>query len=468
MMNRTFHSIAASAIIALSVCMAISSMAEEAHRTIIIDTDMGLDDVRAVFVILAEPAVDIEAFISIEGSASLGKGTDNLIGLLEKMGAVDAPVLKGRRYAEHEPPRWRGTANSLAGHPFPPPRDLTAKDGSPENIIALIDSSSDPIDYLALGPIGNLALMEGSSPGSLGRLASIWIPVSIHQGEAVEAWNLSFDPGSIDIVAANARNIIFIDIASFGIASGPDELLGSVHGDGIAAHWIEEICSSAGSHLMLYDELAALAMIRPDMISIGHQRHSLIVETNGPMRLEADHEGSVRVARFVDSEKAAGELVRLWESGGGASHMHQAAEPIEPGRYIKAFHGHLGPYLVLGYRMGRQALAELDSPGHFGVSVVVHSALEPPRSCLIDGIQLGSGCTLGKRNIEVAGTDGPAYAVFKNDRGLEVTIRLHNGVPALIGRLIEESGVEEAGALIMEMRSDDLFEITRPASRPAP
>ncbi len=67
---------------------------------------------------------------------------------------------------------------------------------------------------------------------------------------------------------------------------------------------------------------------------------------------------------------------------------------------LAAFHGHLGPYVVLGYRIGRFARMHFCSDP-FQMSAQVYCRGVPPESCLADGIQIGSGCTLGKRNIEV-------------------------------------------------------------------
>ncbi|MCK4236873.1 MAG: hypothetical protein KAX38_07120, partial [Candidatus Krumholzibacteria bacterium] len=46
---------------------------------LLIDTDMGLDDVRAIFALLADTLIDIHCIVTVEGSASIGKGLDNLI-----------------------------------------------------------------------------------------------------------------------------------------------------------------------------------------------------------------------------------------------------------------------------------------------------------------------------------------------------------------------------------------------------
>ncbi|MFH1198807.1 MAG: FmdE family protein [Candidatus Omnitrophota bacterium] len=64
------------------------------------------------------------------------------------------------------------------------------------------------------------------------------------------------------------------------------------------------------------------------------------------------------------------------------------------------FHGHLGPYLVLGLLMGGLAVSIFKCKKHFGIKVLVVGATEKPKSCLIDGLQLSTGCTYGKGNIE--------------------------------------------------------------------
>jgi formylmethanofuran dehydrogenase subunit E len=71
---------------------------------------------------------------------------------------------------------------------------------------------------------------------------------------------------------------------------------------------------------------------------------------------------------------------------------------------LARFHGHLGPFIVLGYRMGRRALTELGG-NPFSLKAQVYCSGITPQSCLADGIQLGSGCTLGKGNIELIRSD---------------------------------------------------------------
>lgn len=63
------------------------------------------------------------------------------------------------------------------------------------------------------------------------------------------------------------------------------------------------------------------------------------------------------------------------------------------------FHGHLGPYLVLGILAGEMALKKLNAKKYFGLDVKIRGATKKPKSCLIDGLQLSTGATYGKGNI---------------------------------------------------------------------
>lgn len=77
-------------------------------------------------------------------------------------------------------------------------------------------------------------------------------------------------------------------------------------------------------------------------------------------------------------------------------------QPSDPPWLVQVvqFHGHLGPAVVAGARMGMTALRAVDAKGYFDVEVVCEGPLaKPPQSCFLDGLQLGTGATLGKRTL---------------------------------------------------------------------
>lgn len=86
------------------------------------------------------------------------------------------------------------------------------------------------------------------------------------------------------------------------------------------------------------------------------------------------------------------------------------------------FHGHDGPFMTLGLRMGLIALELLDCRGWFDLRCEVRLDWNPPDSCVIDGIQSSTGCTMGKKNITIVEQPG-VEAVFTS-KGKVLTIRL--------------------------------------------
>ena len=86
------------------------------------------------------------------------------------------------------------------------------------------------------------------------------------------------------------------------------------------------------------------------------------------------------------------------------------------------FHGHLGPFLVLGLRAGLRAV-ELFGHNPFKLKAIVTLKRAIPYTCFLDGIQFSTGCTLGKGNIEVLEGDGIRVR-FIHERGeLTLTVR---------------------------------------------
>lgn len=92
------------------------------------------------------------------------------------------------------------------------------------------------------------------------------------------------------------------------------------------------------------------------------------------------------------------------------------------------FHGHLGPWLVLGLMAGSLALKKLKSKKYFGIEVRVFGADEKPKSCLIDGLQLSSGATYGKGNIKKFKGKKIKIVFIKNKDKRKLTLTLKSEI----------------------------------------
>ena len=124
-------------------------------------------------------------------------------------------------------------------------------------------------------------------------------------------------------------------------------------------------------------------------------------------------------------------------------------ELIERGTYL---HGHLGPFLIAGIRMGLLALELLDSRGYFGIEAESQTGTITPLSCLTDGVQIGSGCTLGKGNIRVTDERRPLVH-FSDEKCKRVTIELR---PSIFQGFLN-GDLNEQGAIAREKAREELF-----------
>jgi formylmethanofuran dehydrogenase subunit E len=112
------------------------------------------------------------------------------------------------------------------------------------------------------------------------------------------------------------------------------------------------------------------------------------------------------------------------------------------------FHGHLGPYLILGILMGDLAIKRLKCKKHFGIKAMIKGAINKPKSCLIDGIQISTGCTYGKGNIQKIKGDaiGAVFHNLRNNKKIKIFLN-----EDLIGRLNSLNGHKSSESFAKEL-----------------
>ena len=137
--------------------------------------------------------------------------------------------------------------------------------------------------------------------------------------------------------------------------------------------------------------------------------------------------------------------------------MVEITEELEQ---LKRFHGHLGPFVLIGYRMGTIARKKLEGK----IEAVVFTGTKVPLSCIIDGIQFSSSCTLGKGNISIQEKED-AEAHFVSDTNL-IEIKLRDEVRRRIESTCNRD-VEEVMALgLFSEPEATLFNITSVETTP--
>ncbi|MFQ3548740.1 MAG: formylmethanofuran dehydrogenase subunit E family protein [Armatimonadota bacterium] len=126
----------------------------------------------------------------------------------------------------------------------------------------------------------------------------------------------------------------------------------------------------------------------------------------------------------------------------------------------KSYHGHLGPNLVIGIKIGNYAINALNAKSHFGIEAEVHCPEKPPVSCMIDGVQLSTGCTMGKANIKhIISSENPMVVCRNKETGEEIKIQVNDGFIEKCLAWYKELGEESASMKVWEMDDEEVFTV---------
>jgi formylmethanofuran dehydrogenase subunit E len=121
------------------------------------------------------------------------------------------------------------------------------------------------------------------------------------------------------------------------------------------------------------------------------------------------------------------------------------------------FHGHLGPYLVLGLKAGLYA-NQIFERDPMKTEALIKTKTSPPQSCFADGVQFSTGCTLGKGNILLKEGEGLQVTFKKNNQKL--TLKLRKGIIEEMNSLpSQEEAWEKLAKDFYKRKIEKIFEI---------
>jgi len=150
-------------------------------------------------------------------------------------------------------------------------------------------------------------------------------------------------------------------------------------------------------------------------------------------------------------------------SSAGENPWNQGQAPEDWWGAIKRMHGHVGPWNVLGWRIGQAALREFGVKwGRHDLDIICYIPLETPYSCMADGLVIGTGNCIGRLDIrlaEVMSIDLIHVAVRRKDG--KSPILIFRPKPKYL-RSIERRQVQDLEKLsrqCIKMKETDLFKI---------
>ena len=127
------------------------------------------------------------------------------------------------------------------------------------------------------------------------------------------------------------------------------------------------------------------------------------------------------------------------------------------------FHGHLGPFLAIGVRIGLVGLRKIGPHTWDQLNVSLSLPLHVPFSCIIDGLQVTTHCTVGNQKLALEDSSSIQARFKRTSDSMEVIVALRESMfeemkSELLGEAILEEEIRRLAWVVAGISEDKLFE----------
>lgn len=407
-------------LLAVLLLTAASALAHsgKARFHLIVDTDGAADDLRTLCMLLGNREAEVLAVTACEGALTPHEAAERAAALLAALRHEGIPVGEGRSVGAPEPP-WRARSRQIDWGPAPDPgREYPP---AAELLAAALRGEEERVVLVALGALTNPADLLQRHPELAGRIERIvWYDSAANPPSGA---NCRTDPASARCVLASGVPVEIVAASPAAPAAVTEALLDTLAR--IATPHARRIVQThraaplsrlvAARHLQLWDDLAALRLYAPELFTeeragsvcrctlAGAEAAQRVPGTIAAiLRGKPDAESRVFYGFPTGCGLYAADVAPIVDEAiarHGASEWRAAVLTNE-------LHGHLGIYATIGVKMGIRAREYFDI-GVDDIEVTTWAGSRPPVSCMNDGLQVGTGATVGHGLITVAEVDRP-------------------------------------------------------------
>ena len=441
----------------LIVILETQAVAHEISVPVIVDTDMALDDIRAVTLLLNSDSVRIPLFVTSDGVRSPQEGTRNLKAMLKYFNRSNIEVVEGKTL-DKAAPDLRHIIKEIK---VPGSSERSAmealKASGPEEIVRVINSQEEPVLYLCLGPLTNLAEALRIDPG-IREGISFLIYFGAHPDDDYPGWNSLRDPDAarsvfdsglrIYSMALPERHLLSFNTGLYekikGLKTSASSLLEQIHESPEIIKLLNE------DHFYVWDEMTAIYINDPSLFVFSLSADHAKVMSLAEIDIEGIRDAYLQALGYsADAHLSPRRSVILNIFPRDPSLFREDVSPYVDeiiDRYgieewkacllTNEFHRHLGIYSLVGAKMGVRAREILEAPFDT-LEVMSYAGNSPPLSCMNDGLQVSTGASLGRGTIRISDKQSLPEAVFVyND--IELKLRLKNAVWEKVKKDISE------------------------------
>ncbi|MFQ5554639.1 MAG: PQQ-binding-like beta-propeller repeat protein [Acidimicrobiia bacterium] len=271
---------------------------------IVVDTDMGADDVMALLFLLEHPAVDVRAItVSGTGLVHCDPGVNHVRRLLAVVGAGHIPVACGRETPLQGdrafPDAWRADADRLYGVSLPDASGKTSGLTAPELLLSVLESSAEDVTVLTLGPLTNISELLTTSPDIVDEIDLVYtmggaldVPGNVAGSGAgfddnpAAEWNFFIDPRAARTLLESGALVTLVALDATNDVPFTPEFAGllaearSTPASGVVADLVQQNGALFESGFFMWDPLTA-AVLADETLAVFEMHTVAVVDGGG-------------------------------------------------------------------------------------------------------------------------------------------------------------------------------------------
>ncbi len=304
----------------LNITTSAQARSQPDIKTIVIDTDLAMDDWMGILYLLQRTDVKVLAVTIVgTGEAHCDPGVRNAMNLLALAGSPDIPVACGRETPLEGnntfPQEWRDWVDSMATMTLPENPNAPVPLSAVELLEQTINESEQPITIMVLGPLTNLAELLTVDPTIGDRIEMIYsmggalevggnLQGGMDTDNASAEWNFYVDPLAAAQVIESGMPITLIPLDATNQAPLTRDFYNRLAKDKTTpeAEFVYEVMSTIINYPGWYfwDQLAAVVVTDESVVTfedknirvitdegVEHGR-TVLDETGSPVRVAVD------------------------------------------------------------------------------------------------------------------------------------------------------------------------------------
>ncbi len=422
-------------LISLLLLLATSMLAHsgKARYHVIIDTDGGMDDLRAITLFLASKEVEVLAIHCSDGVLAPFQTAEKVRSLLSVYHHEGIPVGMGKEILTDIPP-IRHKISKLSWGISDSTQIFTEDDGFISNVIL---EEEEEVCIICMGSLCSAARVFQAEKNIADKIEMIlWF----NDREMQSGLNYQFSPKAYESVARSGIPVVIVNEINTHTPDLDDAFwkkAGSTPSR-YARHLAEIHLSDYSKNKLsvgrktMWDDLLAIYMLEPGLFSAtpspeyAYVKYMSLCSTDSILDYylqfleEKEPDYKVFSAIPEDSMYYAQDIAPAIQA---VIENHGKVE-WRAGVLTNELHGHLGIYAIIGMKMGIRA-REYFNIGLDDLQIISLAGTEPPVSCMNDGLQVSTGSTLGHGLIYATHLERPLPAAefsFKNAK-IRITLK---------------------------------------------